>query len=39
MWKTKYASAILIISDWDLILGLGFDFRLCKEGNFLTGCP
>ena len=20
-------------------LGLGLDFRLCSEGDFLTGCP
>jgi hypothetical protein len=31
MWQTKYASAVPID------LGLGFDFRPCSEGFFLTG--
>ena len=33
MWQTKYASALPIN------LGLGFDFRPCNEGDFLTGRP
>jgi hypothetical protein len=33
MWQTKYASAVSIN------LGLGFDFRPCSEGNFLTVHP
>ena len=30
MWQTKYALAVTIN------LGLGFDFWLCSEGDFLT---
>ena len=33
MWQTKYALAVPIN------LGLGFDFRPCSEGYFLTGHP
>ena len=33
MWQTKYASAV------PKNLGLAFDFRLCSEGDFLTGRP
>ena len=33
MWQKKYASAV------PKNLGLGLDFRLCSEGDFLTGCP
>ena len=33
MWQTKYALAV------PTNLGLGFDFRPCSEGNFLTECP
>ena len=31
MWQTKYASAVLIN------LGVGVNFQLCSEGDFLTG--
>ena len=31
MWQTKYAPAV------PKSLGLGFDFRPCREGDFLTG--
>ena len=30
MWQTKYASAVT------KNLGVGVDFRLCSEGDFLT---
>ena len=33
MWQTKYASAV------PKKLGLGFNFRLCSEGYFLSGRP
>ena len=33
MWQTKYASAV------PKNLGVGVDFWLCSEGNFLTGRP
>ena len=33
MWLTKYASAV------PKNLGVGVDFRLCSEGDFLTGRP
>ena len=33
MWQTKEASAV------PKNLGLGFNFRLCSEGDFLTGHP
>ena len=33
MWQTRYALAVPIN------LGLGFDFRPCSEGDFLTGRP
>ena len=33
MWQTKYASAV------PKNLGLGFDFRPCSEGDFLTERP
>ena len=33
MWQTKYAPAVPIN------LGLGFDFRPCSNGDFLTGRP
>ena len=33
MWQTKYASAV------PKNLGLGFDFRSCSEGDFLTRRP
>ena len=33
MWQTKYASAV------PMNLGLGFDFRLCNKGDFITGRP
>ena len=31
--RQEYSSAVTIN------LGLGFDFRPCSEGDFLTGCP
>ena len=33
IWQTKYALAVT------KNMGLGFDFRPCSEGNFLTGRP
>jgi hypothetical protein len=33
MWQTKYVLAV------PKKLGLGFDFRPCSEGDFLTGRP
>ena len=33
MWQTKYALAV------PKNLGLGFNFRLCSEGYFLTERP
>ena len=33
MWQTKYALTV------PKNLGVGVDFRLCSEDNFLTGCP
>ena len=33
MWQTKYASSV------PSILGVGVDFRLCSEDNFLTRRP
>ena len=31
MWQTEYALAV------QKYLGVGVDFRLCSEGDFLTG--
>ena len=33
MWQTKYALAV------SKNLGVGVDFLLCREGDFLTGRP
>ena len=33
MWQTKYASAV------PKNLGVGVDFWLCSEGDFVTGRP
>ena len=33
MWQTKYASAV------PKNLGVGVDFWLFNEGDFLPGCP